>query len=68
MSPRLGDLLQIAVSEAKATDNLTMMMILSNNATVAVTAFFKSPKRQVGLHILNDCKMPVPLPSVIFLR
>lgn len=40
MSPQLGDLLQIAVSEAKATDNLTMMMILSNNATVAVTAFF----------------------------
>ena len=44
MSPQLGDLLQISVSEAKAPDNLTMMMILSNNATIAVTAFFKSPK------------------------
>ena len=44
MSPQLGDLLQICVSEAKATDNITMTMVLSNNATVAVTAFFKSAK------------------------
>ena len=70
MSPQLGDLLQISVSEAKATDNITMTTILSNNASIAVTAFFKSakPPKTSWSSYLEPLKNDSLPPPAIFLR